>query len=202
MSDVDKEIMIIREKIKDVKKRWPFHSAKTSLYQELEDLESELEELKKKANCLRGNDSSAFARERKKTVQMWLLKTEPKEYSFQDLWREKNTVWDGVKAPLAQKNVKLMHGGDKVFIYHSGKEKAIVGTATVTCEPYPDPEREDEKLMVVDIEAGKPFIQPVTLKQVKDSGLFPDWELIRLPRLSVLPVSHEQWDKICRWSKP
>ncbi len=134
-------------------------------------------------------------------MNTWLLKTEPGDYSFQDLVREKRTVWDGVKAPAALKNIEMMGEGDKVLIYHSGKEKAIVGSGQVVGASYPDPDQTDERLLVIDIEAGEAFVNQVTLKQVKESGLFPDWELVRLPRLSVLPVSHEQWNTVYGWSK-
>lgn len=131
----------------------------------------------------------------------WLLKTEPEEYSWNDLERDVRATWDGVKAPAALKNIARMKPEDKVFFYHTGKERKVVGIAKVVSEPYPDPEEADEKLLVVDIEAVKPLKNSVTLKAIKETELFPEWELVRLPRLSVVPVSKEQWNKVLSWSE-
>jgi predicted RNA-binding protein with PUA-like domain len=133
-------------------------------------------------------------------MRRWLLKTEPEEYSFADLLNEGVTVWDGVKAPAALKNMRSMQVNDAVLIYHSGKVKAVVGTARVSAEAYPDPDREDKKLIVVKIAAGEALKNRVALSVIKDSGLFADWELVRMPRLSVMPVSDDQWNKIIEWS--
>jgi len=136
-------------------------------------------------------------------MNRWLLKTEPNEYSFQNLLDDKKTAWDGVKAPGALKNMRAMKKGDQALIYHTGKEKAVIGTARVTSGPYPDPEQENERLLVIDIEAGVPLEIPVTLADIKQSGLFPDWELVKQPRLSIMPVSEKQWEIIINWgSKP
>ena len=132
-------------------------------------------------------------------MNRWLLKTEPTEYSFQNLLDDKKTDWDGVKAPGALKNMRSMQKGDQVLIYHTGKEKAVVGTALVTSNPYPDPEQEDERCLVIDVEAVKPLEKPVTLAEIKQSGLFPDWELVKQPRLSIMPVSDKRWDTIMSW---
>jgi predicted RNA-binding protein with PUA-like domain len=132
-------------------------------------------------------------------MNYWLLKTEPDEYSWQDLKNEGNDSWDGVKGSGALKHMRFMKPGDKVFIYHTGKEKAIVGTATITREAYPDPDSDDGRLLVVDLEAGQALPKPVTLAEIKQSGNFTDWELVRQPRLSVMPVSKEQWDVINNW---
>ncbi len=128
----------------------------------------------------------------------WLLKTEPGEYSFQDLKQEGEAVWDGVKGAGALKNMRDMQVGDEVFIYHTGKEKAIVGTGKVTRAAYPDPEKDDDRFLVVDIAAGEALPAPVTLAAIKASGFFPDWELVRQPRLSVVPVDGEVWEKILK----
>lgn len=133
-------------------------------------------------------------------MNRWLVKTEPGEYSFQDLISEGTTVWDGVRAPAALKNIQLMESGDPVFIYHTGKEKAIVGTGRITREAYPDPDEHDHRLLVVDIAAEKALDRPVSLRTIKDSNRFADWDLVRLPRLSVLPVSKLQWDAVIHWS--
>ncbi len=132
-------------------------------------------------------------------MNRWLLKTEPEEYSWQDLKKEGSTAWDGVKAPAALKNMRSMKKGDEVFIYHSGKEKAVVGTGLVTVEAYPDPEQEDVRRVVVEIKAEKTILRPVTLADIKQSNLFQDWALVRQPRLSVVPVNTDQWNKIIEW---
>ncbi len=133
-------------------------------------------------------------------MKRWLLKTEPEDYSFADLLNEGVTVWDGVKAPAALKNMRSMQVNDAVLIYHSGKVKAVVGTAKVSAEAYPDPDEDNEKIVVVDIAAGEELKKKVALSVIKDSGLFADWELVRMPRLSVMPVSDAQWHKIIEWS--
>jgi predicted RNA-binding protein with PUA-like domain len=133
-------------------------------------------------------------------IQYWLLKTEPADYSWSDLKRDGNADWDGVKAPAAQQNISRMVPGDLALIYHTGTERAAVGIAEVTTLPYPDPEQPDGRYRVVDLAWRQELPRPVTLKEIKDSGLFPDWDLVRLPRLSVVPVSEAQWLKIMEWS--
>jgi len=132
-------------------------------------------------------------------MNRWLLKTEPEEYSWQDLKKEGSTVWDGVKAPAALKNMRSMKKGDAVFIYHSGKERAVLGVGKVAVEAYPDPGSEDDRLLVVEIKAGKSMSRPVSLADIKKSNLFQDWALVRQPRLSVVPVNTDQWNKIIEW---
>ncbi len=131
----------------------------------------------------------------------WLFKTEPGEYSWEDLQQDMKTVWDGVKAGSALKNLSLVKPDDLVFIYHTGKEKAIVGIAKVVSKPYPNPDEEDKKLLVADIVPLKSMRRPVTLKQIKESNHFPDWDLVRLPRLSVVPVNQEQWNMVTEWDE-
>ena len=123
----------------------------------------------------------------------WLLKTEPDEYSYSDLEKEGTTVWDGVKNALALKHLRTMSPGDLVFIYHTGKERQIIGKAEVVSQPYPDPALSDTKRVVVDIRAMERIPQPLTLKQIKQSDIFKDFDLLRLPRLSVLPVPQSYW---------
>lgn len=135
-------------------------------------------------------------------MAIWLLKTEPEEYSWQDLVEEGQGVWDGVKAPAALKNLRRVKKGDQLFIYHTGQERAIIGIAKATAEAYPDPSEDDGKLFVIKIAPVEQLRRVVSLKQIKSSGLFPDWDLIRLPRLSVVPVSKEQWDFVVSQSEP
>ena len=131
----------------------------------------------------------------------WLLKTEPSAYAFADLQRDKRTVWDGVKNPQALKNLSQMQTGDRLFIYHTGDEKAVVGTATVLSAAYPDPKKKDPKLLVIDLAPAAALPRPVTLAEIKASPKFAGWELVRLPRLSVMPVSPEQWSEIERMAR-
>lgn len=128
--------------------------------------------------------------------QCWLVKTEPGSYSFADLEREGETEWDGVTNNLALKHLRTMRTGDLVFVYHSGKERAIVGLAEVSKDPYPDPRKNDPRWVIVDLRAKKKLARPVTLAEVKARPEFADFDLVRLPRLSVLPVEPEQWQQL------
>jgi predicted RNA-binding protein with PUA-like domain len=128
----------------------------------------------------------------------WLLKTEPSTYSFADLELEKRAVWDGVANALALKHLRSMKRGDLAFIYHTGDEKQIVGIAEVTSDPYPDPKENDPKLAVVDLKPRERLPRPVTLAEVKASEEFQDFELVRMGRLSVMPVSDSRWRRLCR----
>ena len=131
----------------------------------------------------------------------WLLKSEPGEYSWRDLEKREKDIWDGVKNPGALKNIRMMKPGDKAFFYHTGKEKAIVGIMEIASLPYPDPKADDPRIVVVDVAGKEKLALPVTLKKIKESGLFPDWELVRQPRLSIVPVTKEQWETIIKWSQ-
>jgi predicted RNA-binding protein with PUA-like domain len=124
----------------------------------------------------------------------WLVKEEPENYSYTQFLSEGRTVWAGVKNPVAQRNLRTMKKGEKVFFYHTGKEKAIVGTATVAVEAYPDPK--NPNLVVVELAAGKALKRPVTLTEIKADKRFADMPLARIPRLSVQPVTDDQWDMI------
>lgn len=126
----------------------------------------------------------------------WLVKTEPDEYSFEDLQRAGRDVWDGVRNHAALKHMWSMKLGDEVLVYHTGKERAIVGLARVVREAYPDPEADDEKWIVVDLEATRPLARPVTLAEIKADPAFAGWELVRISRLSVMPVPDPLWERI------
>jgi predicted RNA-binding protein with PUA-like domain len=131
---------------------------------------------------------------------MWLLKTEPSVYSFEDLVRDGQTRWDGVSNPVALKNIAAMKKGDRVLIYHTGGEKRVVGTAEVVKEAYPDPRGKDPRLLVVDLKAGKP-LAPVELAVLKASPLFSGSPLVRQGRLSVVPITEAQWSFIGKGGK-
>jgi predicted RNA-binding protein with PUA-like domain len=124
----------------------------------------------------------------------WLFKTEPSVYSFQQLQKDKKTMWDGVKNNLALKNLKDIKKGDEIFIYHTGDEKAAVGIARALGGAYPDPSQKNPRMLVVDIEVVKPLPRAVTLAEVKANKKLANFDLVRLSRLSIMKVSDEQWD--------
>jgi len=123
----------------------------------------------------------------------WLFKSDPDVYGFQHLEKDKHTVWDGVANPVALKNLRSCKKGDKVMIYHTGDEKTIVGLAEITKEAYPDPKQKNERMVVVEIKVLERLKRPITLSEVKARKEFADFALVRLPRLSVMPVTDAQW---------
>ena len=131
----------------------------------------------------------------------WLVKEEPENYSYTQFSADRTTVWAGVKNPVAQRNLRQMRKGDRVFFYHTGKDKAIVGTATVAKIAYPDPKDETGRLMVVELAAGKSLKRPVTLKEIKADKRFATMPLVRIARLSVQPVTDDEWEMIEELSK-
>ena len=131
----------------------------------------------------------------------WLVKEEPENYSYATFLKDRTTVWAGVRNPVAQRNLREMKKGDRVFFYHTGKEKAIIGTATVAKTAYPDPKDKSGSLVVVELAAGKSLKRPVTLSEIKADKRFADMPLVRIARLSVQPVTDEQWDWIEGMSK-
>jgi predicted RNA-binding protein with PUA-like domain len=131
----------------------------------------------------------------------WLLKTEPSTYSFDDLAREKATVWSGVKNATALIHIRAMKKGDAALIYHTGDERAAVGTATIASNSYPDPKERNEKIVVVDIKAGKRLANPVSLDVIKSDPVFKNWDLLRISRLSVMPIPDAMWARIMELAK-
>jgi predicted RNA-binding protein with PUA-like domain len=129
-------------------------------------------------------------------MRYWLAKTEPGAFSYDNLERLGRDRWDGVRNFAALKHISQMGPDDLVFIYHSGDEKAVVGVATVIGHPYPDPTAEDKRLVVVDLAAKYRLPQAISLKQIKADPLFSQWELVRQPRLSVMPVAPELWNHL------
>jgi predicted RNA-binding protein with PUA-like domain len=126
----------------------------------------------------------------------WVLKTEPSTYGFSDLVRERRTRWEGVSNPVALKHLRSMLEGDDALIYHTGNEKSLVGLARIASAPYPDPAQKDERLVVVDVEAGKALPRRVSLAEIKAEPAFKDLGLVRLSRLSVVPVEPDQWKRL------
>jgi predicted RNA-binding protein with PUA-like domain len=126
----------------------------------------------------------------------WLAKTEPSTYSWDDLVREGGTRWDGVRNALARNHLGAMKKGDLVLVYHSGDEKAVVGIAKVTRAAYPDPTADDERWLAVDLGPVKPFATPVALATVKKDKKLAAIPLVRLSRLSVMPLDAPAFERI------
>jgi predicted RNA-binding protein with PUA-like domain len=127
-------------------------------------------------------------------VTGWLVKTEPGAYSFDDLLRDCRTTWDGVSNALALKHLRAVRKGDPVLVYHTGDEKALVGLARAVTDAYPDPR--DGRLTVFDLEAEGRLPRPVTLAEVKADAAFAAFPLVRMPRLSVMPVGEAEWSRL------
>lgn len=126
----------------------------------------------------------------------WLFKQEPSTYSYSQLEKDGRTVWDGVANNLALKHLRTMRKGDKALFYHTGDEKQVVGIMDVVSDPYPDPK--DSKMVVVDVRPAGRLARPVTLEQVKNDQAFAGWELVRISRLSVMPVPGKLWDRMMK----
>jgi predicted RNA-binding protein with PUA-like domain len=126
----------------------------------------------------------------------WLFKEEPTHYSFDALVKDKRTVWSGVKNPLAQKHLHAVKRGDRIFYYHTGDEKAVVGVAEALGNAYPDPADASGKQAVVDVGPVSKLPRPVTLAEIKADKAFADFALVRISRLSVMPVSDAEWRRI------
>jgi predicted RNA-binding protein with PUA-like domain len=132
----------------------------------------------------------------------WLFKQEPDCYSFADLERDRTTLWDGVKNNMARQHLRQVQKGDHILFYHTGKEKAVVGEMVALGAAEPDPNGDDPKAVVVKVKAGKRLRQPVPLARIKKDPLLAKWDLVRLPRLSVVPVTEAQWQRIEELSSP
>ncbi len=126
----------------------------------------------------------------------WLLKTEPTTYSYDQLEKEGRTTWDGVRNNLALAHLRTMKAGDRVLIYHTGAEKAVIGLAKVAKAAYPDPKQDDPKHVVVDVIPERRLERPVTLAEVKAEASLKDLALVRMGRLSVMPVTPAQWKRL------
>ncbi len=131
----------------------------------------------------------------------WLLKTEPSVYSYADLERDGTTVWNGVTNNLVLKHLRSVKKGDLILIYHTGDERKIVGIAEIASNPYPDPKENDPRLTVVDVKAKKKLSKSVTLAEIKIRNQFADFDLVRLPRLSVMPVTESQWKSLMKMAQ-
>lgn len=130
----------------------------------------------------------------------WLFKEEPSSYSFDQFTRDGSTTWSGVKNPLAQKHLRGVKKGDRIFYYHTGTERAVVGIARATTDAYADPKDKTGKASVVDIAPVRALPRPVGLSEIKATPGFAEFPLTRLPRLSVMPVSDSEWARIEKMS--
>ena len=137
-------------------------------------------------------------------MNYWLAKQEPsgpRGYNVLQLQKDKKTMWDGVHNNLALKHIRNMKKGDLVFFYHTGDERQVVGIMSVISNPYPNPEEENKRFVVVDVKFKKLLKIPVTLDSIKKQKKFKDWELLRISRLSVMPVPKIIWDNIIKMSQ-
>ena len=137
-------------------------------------------------------------------VNYWLAKQEPggpRGYNILLLKKDKKTVWDGVHNNLALKHIRNMKKDDLSFFYHTGTERQVVGIMTITSDPYPNPEEDNERFVVVDVKFKKLLENPVTLHEIKKQNKLKKWELLRISRLSVMPVPKEIWDLIIKMSR-
>lgn len=129
-------------------------------------------------------------------MALWLFKEDPEHYCFAHLQREGRTLWDGVGNNLARQNLRRVRRGDRVFFYATGKEKAVVGEMRVVGDPQANPAGDDPKDVVVEVEAERVLPRPVPLARIKADPLLARWDLVRLPRLSVMPVTEAQWQRV------
>jgi len=132
-------------------------------------------------------------------MNYWLLKSEPATYGWADLVKDRRTHWDGVRNPQATANLKAMKTGDRAFFYHSGEERAIVGICEIVKEFHPDPKDKSGRFGMVDVALLEEVKTPVTLQRIKAEPRLADFKLVRQGRLSVVPVTKEQWTLIAGW---
>jgi predicted RNA-binding protein with PUA-like domain len=132
-------------------------------------------------------------------VNYWLAKQEPsgpRGYNFETLKKDKTTIWDGVHNNLALKHMSEIKKGDLVLFYHTGDERQIVGIMEVISDPYPNPKEDNKRFIVFDVKYKKSLKRPIPLDEMKKQKKFQNWELIRISRLSVMPVPQQIWDTI------
>lgn len=131
----------------------------------------------------------------------WLVKEEPDHYGYDQLVRDGKTVWSGVRNPLAQKHLRGIRKGDELFYYHTGTQKAVVAVAVAGSDAYPDPDDRSGKLFAVDVRPRKRLARPVTLAEIKADAAFATFPLVRMSRLSVMPVTEREWTRIQKMSQ-
>lgn len=126
----------------------------------------------------------------------WLIKSEPSKYSWEQFVKDKKTFWDGVRNYAARNNLRAMKKGDQVFYYHSNEGTEIVGIAEVVKEAYQDPTTNDTNWVVVDVKPVKALKKPVSLAQIKNDNRLANMALVKLSRLSVQPVTEDEWNTV------
>ena len=131
----------------------------------------------------------------------WLFKEEPTHYSYDDLARDGQTTWTGVRNPLAQKHLRSVQKGDRIFFYHTGDEKSVIGVMKAAANAAPDPADAAGKLFAVDVVPVKKLKRPVRLSEIKADTAFAQFPLVRMSRLSVMPVTDDEWERIETLSK-
>ena len=131
----------------------------------------------------------------------WLFKEEPTHYSYDELVNDKKTMWSGVRNPVAQRHLHAVKKGDRIFFYHTGDEKSVVGVARAIGDAYPDPADKSGKLFAVDVAPVRKLPAPVSLAAIKADKAFASFPLVRMARLSVMPVSDAEWERIERMAK-
>ena len=134
-------------------------------------------------------------------MAQWLVKEEPEHYAYDQLEKDRKTVWAGVRNPLAQKHLRSIRKGDRIFFYHTGKAKAVVAIARAAGDAYPDPDDATGKLFVVDVAPEQKLARPVTLAEIKADRAFAEFPLVRMSRLSVMPVTDSEWARIEKMSR-
>ena len=137
-------------------------------------------------------------------INYWLAKQEPsgpRGYNLSTLQKEKTTVWDGVHNNLALKHMRNMKKNDQIIYYHTGDERQAVGIMSVITNPYPNPEEDNDRFVAVNVKFKEKFQKPVSLEQMKKEKSFKNWELLRITRLSIMPVPKSIWDKIIKMSQ-
>jgi predicted RNA-binding protein with PUA-like domain len=134
-------------------------------------------------------------------MAQWLVKEEPEHYAYDQLERDRKTTWSGVRNPLAQKHLRGIRRGDRIFYYHTGKQKAVVAVAKASSDAYPDPADDSGKSYVVDVVPEKKLARPVTLAEIKADGAFAAFPLVKMARLSVMPVTDIEWARIEKLSR-
>jgi len=131
----------------------------------------------------------------------WLFKTEPEDYSYDDLERDQRVMWSGVRNSGALKNLREVRLGDQILIYHGGGENAVVGMAEAVTDAYPDPNEDDASVVVVEIKPKRKFAEPVLLAEIRASEDLGDFDPARLPLMFVMPVSNAEWAVIQELSR-
>jgi predicted RNA-binding protein with PUA-like domain len=126
----------------------------------------------------------------------WLFKSEPSCYSFDDLRRDGSTLWDGITNAMARIHLRKVSPGDQILFYHTGGEKAVVGVMKATSGPRPDPNADDDKSVAIEVKAVRALPHPVSLARIKAEPKLASWDLVRQSRLSVMPVTDAQWQRI------